>query len=204
MVKPRVILAALVGFAIGLLVGIGITRTLRFDFLIAFMGAVVGGVLAMLASYLGSREMIDRDERREQQDLIRAIQVARSEISTNAALLTDMVARHFENFISVHLHDSDFRQVNTVLARGLPMDLFGEIGTIMNRVRHVSLELERAKRVGGRGLDGQTAQECTELRDNLNRVNKRLLNYARTKLKVEIPTAIENPFIDRKGDKGAD
>jgi hypothetical protein len=81
----------------------------------ALVGALVGGALAVVGGYLGSRELIDRDDRREKQDLIGAVQVARSEIATNAAFIHDMRQKHFVNFAEVQLYDADYRQVITTL-----------------------------------------------------------------------------------------
>src|SRR5207245_1963557 len=121
--RPAGIVGLLVGLAIGLGFGVGYGRSFDAGFTLALVGAMVGGALAVVGGYLGSKELIARDDRREMQDLTGAVQAARSELSTNSSMLDDLVAQNFTNFREIHLYDTDYRQVITTLARGLPFDL---------------------------------------------------------------------------------
>src|SRR5207302_10964138 len=106
------VVAISTALAVAFLAWFAFTRGFSPEFWIALSGALVGGVLAMVGNYLGSRALIDRERRRDDRDLVGAIQVARSEISFDAAVLGDLVDRKFGNFVGARLHDTDFRQVN--------------------------------------------------------------------------------------------
>jgi hypothetical protein len=194
LLRPAAIVGLLVGLAVGVATGLGIGRSFDTAFRAALVGALVGGALAVVGGYLGSKELIDRDDRRERQDLIAAIQVARSEISFDAALLGDLIAQKFEKYLRANLHDSDFRQVNVALARGLPFELFADVSVTMNAVRRTADKLRSDKVAGSGGIKGDTARDCQDLLPHLNRINKRLLDHLRTELKVRIADA-PNPFL---------
>jgi hypothetical protein len=171
------------------------TRGFSPEFWVALSGALVGGVLAMVGNYLGSRALIDRERRRDQRDLVGAIQVARSEISFNAAILSDLVSRRFANFMRAGIRDTDFRQVNVVLARELPPELFADISVTMNAVHRTADKLRSDQVAGSGGIKGDTVHDCEDLLPHLNRINTRLLNHLTTDMKVHIPPpATPNPF----------
>jgi hypothetical protein len=181
--------------AAAFLVWFAYTRGFSPEFWVALSGALVGGVLAMVGNYLGSRALIDRERRREDRDLVGAIQVARSEISFDAAVLADLVERKFENFVGARLHDADFRQVNVALARGLPVELFADVSTTMNAVRRTTDKLLRDQVAGSGGIRGDTVKDCRDLLPHLNRINKRLLDHMRTVMKFRLPPpTAPNPF----------
>jgi hypothetical protein len=189
------VVAISTALAVAFLAWFAFTRGFSPEFWIALSGALVGGVLAMVGNYLGSRALIDRERRRDERDLVGAIQVARSEISFDAAVLQDLVKRQFENFMRARLHDADFRQVNVALARGLPMELFADVSTTMNAVRRTTDKLLRDQAQGSGGIKGDTASDCRDLLPHLNRINKRLLDYLKTEMKVRLPPPPSpNPF----------
>lgn len=192
LLRPAVIVGMLVGLAVGVAAGLGLQRAFDPGFQAAFVGALVGGALAVVGGYLGSKELIDRDDRRERQDLIGAVQVVRVEISTNAAFIHYSRQKQFLDFAELQLYDADYRQVITTLARGLPMDLFADVSVAANRTRAVGEALEREKRAGG-GISDETITELTGLLDDLNGVNGKLFAYAKDVLKVEVPTLTKNP-----------
>jgi hypothetical protein len=72
------------------------------------------------------------------------------------------------------------------------MDLFADVSVAANRTRAVAEALERDKLAGG-GLADETMTELLGLLDDLNGVNRKLFDYAKDMLKVEVPTLTENP-----------
>ena len=193
--RPAAVVATLGGLALGLLLGLGFGRSFDAGFRTGLVGALVGGVLAIVGSYLGSKELIDRDADREQRDLIGAVQATRSEMSTNNAVVQDLIARGFGNFANAMLYDGDYRQVITTLARGLPMDLFAELSVTENGVRRAADFLGYDQGRGG-GIRSDTIAELKLVAEHLPRVNKTLLDYTRDVLKVDVPDLVENPFGD--------
>jgi len=194
LLRPAVAVGLLVGLAIGLGAGFGYGGNFDAGFRAALVGALVGGALAVVGGYLGSKELIDRDDRRERQDLIGAVQVTRSEMSTNSAMLDHLKERRFLRFAEVHLYDADYRQVITTLARGLPMDLFSEVSVTANRLRHAAILLGQDQERAGADIRGETIGELTALAGDLNRVNAKLLRYTEDELKLHVPEKPENPF----------
>jgi hypothetical protein len=191
--RPAVILGLLVGLAIGLGFGLGYGRSFDAGFRAALVGALVGGALAVVGGYLGSKELIDRDDERERNDLIGAVQATRSEMATNLAVVEDLITKGFVNFASARLYDDDYRQVLVTLARGLPMGLFGDVSVTQNGVRRAGSLLDHDQRRGG-AISGETVTELKTVAEHLPRINKRMLDYAKNELKVDVPELAKNPY----------
>lgn len=152
----------------------------------AFWLVVIGGVFTliggMLGGYFGSRMLVRDEEKRERKELIGAIQMSRAELARN---ITTIIAKQGATDVPptarLELCDDTFRAVAPILARGLPMPLFGWISEINNQ----AARLRDVPAIQGRPKAEMDALEYWKERAAV--ANRLLIRYLKERLDFETP-----------------
>jgi hypothetical protein len=143
---------------------------------------VIGGVFTLLGGYFGSRVLVRDERKRQRQELIAAIQITRAELARNMTTITAKLhTRDVPPTAKLELYDESFRTVAPILARELPMTLFGWLGVVMDQV-------SRLRDVPG--ITGQPKLETDALKDVQDRAkiaNRLLLRYLQERLNFDVP-----------------
>jgi hypothetical protein len=127
-------------------------------FIDAFVGAIVGGAFAILgglagAAYSGRVERIQQREQRRG-DLIGSSVLTYTELAHNIGLLALFAGSERSVQLPINISVSTLPQVQTVLARGLPILLLVQI-----RAAYGVLEAAQALVLRGRSAGGLNAKE---------------------------------------------
>lgn len=146
------------------------------------VGAVVGGLFAVVGGYLGSRVLVSDERRRQRHELIAAIQMTRAEMARNMTTITAKIGGiDMPPTAKLELYDVTFRTMAPVLARGLPMPLFGWLSEVNNQVSR----LREVPSTPGRPKPEMDALD--DLHERLRIANRLLLRYLRERFKVDVP-----------------
>jgi hypothetical protein len=91
-------------------------------FIAAVVGAIVGGIFAIVGGYLAAHYTIEQEKKAREQDqfedFVAAVRVVRYELAANTATLDSYL--QLGGQLVHELHDSQFRAVQLVIARRLP------------------------------------------------------------------------------------
>jgi hypothetical protein len=144
------------------------------------IGAVVGGLFTVVGGYFGSQVIVRRERQREHRELVGAIQLARTEMAGNMALI-DFIIQDPKSRHRHRLSEGSYRAIEYVLAAGLPLPLFAWISSVFNQVRTLN-----ALVAGESNLSKDDIEMLTESKVRLRGANALLRDYLTKVLKVDL------------------
>ena len=151
----------------------------------ALIGAIVGGIFAIVGGYLAARYTINQEKNAKEQDqfedFVAAVRVVRVELASNTATLDSYLELGGQ---LVHdLVDDQFRKVQLLLFRRLPEPLRVELVKAYHMIPFATGNV-RFIELGKSTDPDKTREVIKDTRDDLEKANVALASYLVNDLKV--------------------
>jgi hypothetical protein len=151
----------------------------------ALVGAIVGGLLAIIGGYLAARYTVRQEKKNKDvdqaEDFAAAVRVVRYELAANTATLDSYL--EFGGKLVHDLEDEQFRTVQLVIARRLPENLRVQLIHAYNMIPFAVGNIEAL--AAGTSSDTAKARKVIEdVRAELAAMGVALADYLANTLKV--------------------